>query len=59
MAGGYRLHEAAIRIALAYVYMAIGDRETAHTEASYAQQLSNQTGYYRGQTEAASLLADL
>jgi hypothetical protein len=56
LAAGYRLYEVDIRIALARVYLAVGDREIARIEAGYALYLSNYLGYYWGQVDANDVL---
>jgi tetratricopeptide (TPR) repeat protein len=59
ISGGYRVHEADIRVALARVYLAVGDRESARREAEYARGVSEQCMYFWGQVDAGAVLEDL
>jgi tetratricopeptide (TPR) repeat protein len=56
IAGSYRLHEADIRIGLAWMHHALGNLEAAQKEATKAQQMSESMGYYWGQKDAAEAL---
>ncbi|PSN14069.1 hypothetical protein C7293_13330 [filamentous cyanobacterium CCT1] len=57
--GGYRIHEADIRVALAWTYRAQGNSGAAQREAERAQRMSQAMGYYWGQQDAAEVLAEL
>lgn len=57
--GGYRIYEADIRIALAWMHRAAGQFAVARREAERAQQMSQEMGYYWGQQDAAEVLAVL
>ncbi len=58
-AGGYRIHEADIRIALAWMHVAKGDMASARAEASRAKQMSEEMGYYWGKVDADEVLSKL
>jgi tetratricopeptide (TPR) repeat protein len=72
LAGGYRIYEADIRIALAWAHLAMansprpegegsGERarelEAARAEAERALQMSEEMGYYWGKVDAAEVLS--
>lgn len=57
--GGYRIHEADIRVALAWMYQKAGKGDAAQREARQVQQMSQKMGYYWGQQDAAEILAAL
>jgi tetratricopeptide (TPR) repeat protein len=57
--GDYRIHEADIRVAMAWVHLINGDSSTAQAEAERARQMSKQMGYYWGQVDANEVLAEL
>jgi len=54
---GYRIYEADIRVALAWIHLAAGNSSTAQTEAEKAQRMSAEMGYHWGQVDAAEVLA--
>ena len=58
-AGGYRLYEADIRIALAWAHFAAGNDNRARDEATYALQISQDMGYHWGIVDAKEVLAKL
>lgn len=58
-AGGYRLYEADIRVALAWAHLAAGDRKSAREEAEYALQMSEAMGYHWGKVDANEVLAEI
>jgi hypothetical protein len=53
---GYRLFEADVRVGLAWLYEAEGNFEAARAEATQAQQMSREMGYYWGAIAAAEML---
>lgn len=55
--GGYRLYEADIHVALAWMYRASGDVEASRREAMRGQRMSQEMGYHWGQVDAAEVLA--
>ncbi len=57
-AGGYRIYEADIRIALAWMHRAKGDMVAARTEALRAKQMSEEMEYYWGKVDAEEILND-
>ncbi len=57
--GGYRIYEADIRIALAWMHRAKGDMVAARAEASRAKQMSEEMGYYWGKVDADEVLSKL
>lgn len=59
IATGYRIQEADIRLALARVYLAAGNNQTARIEAEYVQRMSQHMGYHWGQVAATDILDDL
>ena len=58
-AGGYRLYEADIRIALAWAHLAAGNVDLARGEARFALQMSQGMGYHWGIVDAKEVLAKL
>jgi hypothetical protein len=54
-AGGYRIYEADIRIALAWLHRARGDASAAQAEATRARQMSEEMGYYWGKVDAEEI----
>ena len=52
VAGGYRLYEADIRVALAWTHHAIA----AHVQAERARRMSDEMGYYWGQVDAKKVM---
>lgn len=58
-AGGYRLYEADIRIALAWAFLAAGNVNRARDQVEYALQMSQDMGYYWGIVDAKEVLAKL
>lgn len=59
VAGGYRIYEADIRVALAWMNRAAGNLDVAQKEAIRAQHMSQEMGYHWGQVDAAEVLAVL
>jgi tetratricopeptide (TPR) repeat protein len=57
--GGFRIHEADIRVALAWAHLDAGDRGLARNEATRAQAMSAEMGYHWGQVDAAEVLAKI
>lgn len=53
---GYRIYEADVRVALAWAYLANGEREKARQSAERALQMSNEMGYYWGKVDAEEVL---
>jgi tetratricopeptide (TPR) repeat protein len=53
---GYRIYEADIRIALAWMHRAKGDMIAARAEASRALQMSEEMGYYWGKVDAEEII---
>lgn len=56
LAGGYRIYEADIRIALAWAHLAAGDPAAARAEAERARRMSEEMGYYWGRVDAEEVL---
>lgn len=56
---GYRIHEADIRIALAWAHIAAANPDKAATEALRAKQMSADMGYYWGKLDADEILTTL
>ena len=66
---GYRIYEADIRVALAWIYLAEADntggqqsaqnRERARQEAEQADEISHKTGYYWGRKDAQEIIQRL
>lgn len=54
-AGGYKIYEADIRIALAWLHRARGDTSAAQAEATRAKQMSEEMGYYWGKRDAEEI----
>ncbi len=54
--GGYRIHEADIRIALAWAYLAQKDKAQAKIEADRAMTMSKEMGYHWGKVDAKEVL---
>jgi hypothetical protein len=59
IASGYRIYEADIRIALAWMQRAKGDMVAARAEASRAKQMSEEMGYYWGKVDADEVMGKL
>jgi tetratricopeptide (TPR) repeat protein len=57
--GGYRIYEADIRNALAWMHLAAGDTNSAYTEAERARQMSEAMGYHWGVVDAAEVMEAL
>jgi hypothetical protein len=57
VAGGYRIYESDIRIALAWAHLAAGDPSAARAEAERARQMSAEMSYHWGQVDAAKVMA--
>ncbi len=57
--GGFRILEADIRVALAWAYIAGGNKEKAKAEAIYAKHMSKDMGYYWGKKDADEVLAEI
>jgi tetratricopeptide (TPR) repeat protein len=57
VAGGYRIYEADIRVALAWAHLAAGDPSAARAEAERARRMSREMGHHWGQVDAAEVLA--
>ncbi len=53
---GYRIYEANLRIALAWLHWREGDLITARREADRAKRASDEMGYFWGQVDAAALI---
>ncbi|HET6495621.1 MAG TPA: NB-ARC domain-containing protein, partial [Thermoleophilia bacterium] len=56
--GGYRIHEADIRIAMARAHVTAGEKAAARTEANRARQMSEEMGYHWGKLDAAEVLKE-
>ena len=56
VAGGYRIYEADIRVGLAWLHLAEGNRSAAREQAERAQRASEEMGYHWGQVDAAEVL---
>ena len=54
--GGYRIHEADIRVALAWAYLANGEKEKAKESAQRALQMSQEMGYHWGKVDAEEVM---
>lgn len=54
--GGYRIHEADIRIALAWAHQAQGNLAAAKAEAQQALNMSEEMGYHWGKVDAGVFL---
>jgi hypothetical protein len=57
--GRYRIYEADIRVALAWVHLAAQKATAARQEAARAQTMSQEMSYHWGQVDAAEVLAAL
>ena len=53
---GYRIYEADVRVALAWAYVANGEKEKAKRSAERALQMSNEMGYHWGKVDAKEVL---
>jgi hypothetical protein len=53
---GYRIYEADVRVALAWAYLANGEKEKARQSAERALQMSNEMGYHWGKMDAEEVL---
>ena len=53
---GYRIYEADVRVALAWAYLANGEKEKARQFAERALQMSNEMGYHWGKVDAEEVL---
>jgi tetratricopeptide (TPR) repeat protein len=53
---GYRIYEADVRVALAWAYLANGEKEKAKGSAERALQMSNEMGYHWGKVDAEEVL---
>jgi len=56
---GYRLLEADIRIALAWAYLASGNKERAKIESQRGRQIGEETGYHWAKVDADEVLAEI
>jgi len=54
--GGYRIYEADIRVALAWAYLANGEKEKAKQSAQRALQMSQEMGYHWGKVDGEEVL---
>ena len=54
--GGYRIYEADIRVALAWAYLANGEKEKAKQSAQRALQISQEMGYHWGKVDAEEVM---
>ena len=54
--GGYRIYEADIRVALAWAYLANGEKEKAKQSAQRALQMSQEMGYHWGKVDAEEMM---
>jgi len=57
--GGYRIYEADIRVALAWAYLANGEKDKAKGSAQRALQMSQEMGYHWGKVDAEEVLAKI
>jgi tetratricopeptide (TPR) repeat protein len=53
---GYRIYEADVRVALAWAYLANGEKEKTKQSAERALQMSNEMGYHWGKVDAEEVL---
>ncbi|HJR79766.1 MAG TPA: trypsin-like peptidase domain-containing protein, partial [Anaerolineales bacterium] len=53
---GYRIYEADVRVALAWAYLANGEKEKAKQSTERALQMSNEMGYHWGKVDAEEVL---
>ncbi|HEY3131267.1 MAG TPA: serine protease, partial [Acidobacteriota bacterium] len=58
-AGGYRIYETDIRVALGWTHLAAKDLTAARSEAEQVKRLSAEIGYHWGQLDAAELLREI
>jgi len=58
-AGGYRIYEADIRVALAWAHLAAGNEKSAREEAEYAWHMSEEMSYHWGKVDADEVLSAL
>jgi tetratricopeptide (TPR) repeat protein len=58
-AGGYRIYEADIRVALAWAYLAAKNEKSAQEEATYALQMSEEMSYHWGKVDSEEVLAEI
>ena len=56
---GYRIYEADVRVALAWAYLANGEKEKAKGSAERALQMSNEMGYHWGKVDAEEVLGTI
>jgi tetratricopeptide (TPR) repeat protein len=54
--GGYRIYEADIRVALAWAYLANGEKGKAKESAQRALQMSQEMGYHWGKVDAEEVM---
>ncbi len=57
--GGYRIYEADIRVALAWAYLANGEKEKAKQSAQRALQMSQEMGYHWGKVDGEEVMKEL
>jgi tetratricopeptide (TPR) repeat protein len=57
--GGFRIYEADIRVALAWAYLANGEKEKAKQSAQRALQMSQEMGYHWGKVDGEEVLERL
>ena len=53
---GYRIYEADIRVALAWAYLANGEKEKAKESAQRALQMSQEMGYHWGKVDGEEVM---
>ena len=53
---GYRIYEADVRVALAWTYLANGEKQKAKESAERALQMSQEMGYHWGKVDAEEVL---
>jgi len=58
-AGGYRIYEADIRVALAWAHLAASNQKSAREEAEYARRMSDEMSYHWGKIDADEVLSAL
>jgi tetratricopeptide (TPR) repeat protein len=56
---GYRIYEADVRVALAWAYLANGEKEKAERSAERALQMSNEMGYHWGKVDVEEVLKNV
>jgi len=56
---GYYVHEADIRVALAWAHLATKNRAAARAQAERAQYMSSEVGYHWGQIDAREVLTEI